>query len=223
MRHLIDRLELTFSSRAARFAATNEWDEQGYISPYSWIKNHCRVSGGTAVSAVCVGQTTSGLPLSIDALNDGRIGFAHLALLAQTAEAIRWSSTGGSFDEAPLLRRAEKHPIHRFRHDCEHARHAADAQAFLDEHVVAVELRRLELLPCGGGGLLVRGVLDAEGGATLRTALDNLVLLCRRHHWKAHEGGWQLVRCGDGSILAIPPLPDWLPPARAPDPATTAA
>ena len=26
------------------------------------------------------------------------------------------------------------------------------------------------------------------------TDLDNLVLLCHRHHWMVHEGGWQLVK-----------------------------
>ncbi|TME55955.1 MAG: DUF222 domain-containing protein, partial [Chloroflexi bacterium] len=30
------------------------------------------------------------------------------------------------------------------------------------------------------------------------TNLDNLILLCHRHHWLVHEGGWQLVRSDDG-------------------------
>jgi hypothetical protein len=34
------------------------------------------------------------------------------------------------------------------------------------------------------------------------TDLDNLVLLCRRHHTACHEGGWNLVRNADGSISA---------------------
>ena len=32
--------------------------------------------------------------------------------------------------------------------------------------------------------------------------LDNLVLLCRRHHKACHEGGWNLVRNVDGSFSA---------------------
>ncbi len=43
-----------------------------------------------------------------------------------------------------------------------------------------------------------------RGGAT---DLDNLVLLCHRHHSLVHEGGWQLVRADDGRLLTIPPLP----------------
>jgi hypothetical protein len=34
------------------------------------------------------------------------------------------------------------------------------------------------------------------------TDLDNLVLLCRRHHKACHEGGWELVRDVDGSFSA---------------------
>ena len=41
-----------------------------------------------------------------------------------------------------------------------------------------------------------------DGGTT---TLDNLVLLCRRHHVLCHEGGWTLTRSRDGTITATPP------------------
>ncbi|MDQ2943598.1 MAG: HNH endonuclease [Candidatus Dormibacteraeota bacterium] len=47
--------------------------------------------------------------------------------------------------------------------------------------------------------------------------LDNLILLCRRHHWMVHEGNWQLVRGDDGRMLTIPPTVTFGPPAREPD------
>jgi hypothetical protein len=56
-----------------------------------------------------------------------------------------------------------------------------------------------------------------------QTHLTNLVLLCRKHHWNAHEGGWELVRLDDGDMTGIPPLPDMLPAMHARDPANTAA
>jgi hypothetical protein len=37
-----------------------------------------------------------------------------------------------------------------------------------------------------------------------------MILLCHRHHWMAHEGGWQLVRTADGEVLAVPPRPPGL-------------
>ena len=42
----------------------------------------------------------------------------------------------------------------------------------------------------------------ADGGAT---ALDNLVLLCRRHHRKVHEGGWRLAWSAGRVLTPIPP------------------
>jgi hypothetical protein len=54
----------------------------------------------------------------------------------------------------------------------------------------------------------------AHGG---ETNLDNLVLLCYRHHWMVHEGGWQIVRSDDGRLLSIPPDPGYLERAREPD------
>ncbi len=52
-----------------------------------------------------------------------------------------------------------------------------------------------------------------QGG---KTDMSNLLLLCHRHHWMVHEGGWKLARSDDGRLLAIPPTYDYRP-ARAPD------
>ncbi len=47
--------------------------------------------------------------------------------------------------------------------------------------------------------------------------LPNLVLLCYRHHWMVHEGGWQIVRTDDGRMLTIPPRTGFEPLPREPD------
>jgi hypothetical protein len=48
------------------------------------------------------------------------------------------------------------------------------------------------------------------------TDLDNLVLLCRRHHRMVHEESWQLVKTDDGQIMPIAPTLTFGRP-RAPD------
>jgi hypothetical protein len=53
-----------------------------------------------------------------------------------------------------------------------------------------------------------------KGGAT---DLSNLILLCHRHHWMVHEGGWQLVRAKDERLFAVPPPWDFRYRTRAPD------
>ena len=40
------------------------------------------------------------------------------------------------------------------------------------------------------------------------TELSNLILLCHRHHWLVHEGGWQLVKTHEG-MVSIAPLHSW--------------
>src|ERR1700693_146068 len=42
----------------------------------------------------------------------------------------------------------------------------------------------------------------ADGG---KHVMENLVLLCRRHHRKVHEEAWQLVIAADGDIVATTP------------------
>jgi hypothetical protein len=171
LRYACDLLELEFAGLAAAFAATDEGDWDSSVSPVDWLRHNCRMSASAASNAVAVGELADTLPQSTAAVSEGRIGFAHLALMAGTANALRQSSTATGFDESALFDQALAHSVGRFRFDCAHARHAADAAAVLAEHVEAVEYRRLELTPCGNGSLAVRGLLDAVGGATLRTAL----------------------------------------------------
>jgi len=35
--------------------------------------------------------------------------------------------------------------------------------------------------------------------------IENQVLLCHRHHWLVHEGGWQIVKTDDGRLMTIAP------------------
>jgi hypothetical protein len=66
----------------------------------------------------------------------------------------------------------------------------------------------------GQAFVLLKLVWGFAGGST---NLDNLILLCHRHHWMAHEGGWQLVRSNDGRMLAVPPATEFQRLARGPD------
>jgi hypothetical protein len=79
------------------------------------------MSGNAAGRSVATGEEASQLPASVDALEDGRIGFAHLALLAGTERALK---SAGTFDERALLGLAVDHSVGRFAFDCTHARHA---------------------------------------------------------------------------------------------------
>jgi hypothetical protein len=354
----MDQGELEWSVVAARFAQTDEYDEQGFNSPIACLKAMCHLRSGAAADRVCVGEELERLDKSAEALATGEIGFPHLALIARTAVAC-----GEKFDEARLLRHARKESLVKFEHTCTHAKHAADPDGVVDEEKQGVEARSLTFSTADDGVVLVKGILDKVGAGALRSALeplakrdgkddrrdyprrladalidlsmhaldngvpsqrthmqvttsletllgltgapaaemefslpisakaverlacdcsitrillgsdstvidvgrskrtvsgaarralnardghcrwpgcdrpakwsaahhvvhwihggstdlDNLILLCHRHHWLVHEGGWQIVRSDDGRMLTIPPVTEYQRLPRGPD------
>lgn len=174
LRQAVDLLEVQFSRLAAAFAATPEKEWQGCVSPIQWLRLDCGMTGSAAWKAVCVGEQAPVLPGTLDALAAGDVGFAHLAVLAGTAQALRDSRTAAEFDEQPLLTQARAHPLARFRDDCAQVRHAHDAAAFLAEQSQDVEYRSLETRTAEGRLGFLNGWFDAVGWATIRTALDPL-------------------------------------------------
>ena len=177
LRQAIDLLEVEFSELAARFAASEEWEAEGSVSPIDWIRHQCKMSGAHAADRLCVGELASRLPLSMAAVAEGRIGLPHLTLLARTASALERSPSARAFDEVPLLAQAEEVSVGRFWHLCQHAKHAHDEIAFAADELDAVERRSLSFSACEDGMVLLKGVLDSLGGATLRTALEPLATL----------------------------------------------
>jgi hypothetical protein len=174
LRRIIDRIELEFSVVAGAFAATDEEEWQGCLSPSHWMRLECGMTSAAASNAIAVGSETAALAESIAAVEAGTLGFAHLALMAGTARAFQASPTATPFAEQPLLEQAMSHNLSRFRTDCAHARHAHDSEAFQAEQLKDVEYRTLEVRTGENGAVFVKGFLDPVGGATLCTALDPL-------------------------------------------------
>ena len=182
LRHQIDMMELAFCVRAAEFAATEEWEVQGSVSAIDWIRLNCHMTSNAAADRVAVGERMAELPQSLQAMAATRIGFAHLAVMTRTANAV-----GARFDEAALVEKARACSPGKFFHLCRHYRHAADPQGYAAEEAELVEGRRLSLSTWEDGSLLVNGVLDPEGGAVLRTALEPLARRSGEHDHRERE------------------------------------
>jgi hypothetical protein len=174
LRRIIDRIELEFATLAGAFADTEEEEWQGCLSPVQWLRVECGMTSAAAASAIAVGSHAPVLPESVAAVEEGKLGFAHLALMAGTAQAFHQSPTATAFEETPLLEQAMTHELSRFRTDCAHARHAHDLEAFQAEQQRDVEHRTLEVRTGEGGAVFIKGFLDPVGGASLCTALDPL-------------------------------------------------
>ena len=174
LRRIIDRVELEFATVAGVFAATEEKEWQGCVSPSHWLRLECGMTSAAASSAIAVGSQAHVLSESVAAVEEGRLGFAHLALMAGTARAFHESPTATPFEEPPLLDQAMNHNLSRFRADCAHARHAHDVEAFQAEQLKDVEYRTLDIRTGESGAVFVKGFLDPVGGAAVCTALDSL-------------------------------------------------
>src|ERR1700694_3068489 len=98
VRVICDVMELEFSDLASEFASTDEYHQQGFDSPISWLKQVCHMSSGAAGDRVCAGDHLHRLRGSADGLAMGEVGSAHFALIARTAAAV-----GRRFDEAGVL------------------------------------------------------------------------------------------------------------------------
>ena len=115
LRHQCDRLELKFSEIGNAFAATGEYDRQGFVSPIHWIRVNCHMGSGAVADRLAVGEHLNDLPASVEAMAGGEIGFTHLALIARTAAAIAETATGKPLEERPLLDKAREFSVGRFR------------------------------------------------------------------------------------------------------------
>src|ERR1700676_4699593 len=171
-RRVIDLQEIAFARDAAEFAAGNAWDEDGSVSPIDWLRFNCHMNAGAADNAIAVGESLERLPESHQAVVDGEIGFAHLATMARTADAL-----DDRFDERLLVDKAKENSPGKFFYICHHARHAADPKQYAAEQAEQVERRRLKLSTWMDGSLVISGQLDPVGGAAL---LSVIVPLARK-------------------------------------------
>src|SRR5437667_1960397 len=78
----IDLLQLEQSRLAAEFAAGEEWDRDGFNSAYDWIRVNCHLPGNVAGNYLTVGAHLPQLGQSVQAVLQGEIGFAHLAVMS---------------------------------------------------------------------------------------------------------------------------------------------
>ena len=190
LRQQIDVLELTFSKLASAFARTCYWDDEGSNSAIDWIRFNCRMTSNAAADRVAVGERLADLSASTAAMEEGEIGFAHLTVMARTANAV-----GKAFDETALLSLARENSPGKFHYKCMHYRHAVNAKAYADEQAELVERRSLRLSTAEDGCLLLSGILDPVGGALVRAALEPLA-----RPTGAHDDRDPDKRCADALV-----------------------
>jgi len=161
-----DQLSLEASRLAGELARAGFGEAMGSISTPDWIRHECQLGYQAAADLVFVGLELDSLGASVAALEEAEIGFQHLVLIARTHHAVSESEH--------LLAEAREVSVSRFRHLCEQARHAADAEGVAREQAQAIEQRALRVNRQQDGTVTLSGVLDPIGGAAVKAALEPL-------------------------------------------------
>src|ERR1700693_2003075 len=180
--HEVDVMLVRAAGLAGRYAGTNHYDVAGYASPIDSIRFNCHLTSQAAADLIAVGENLARMPESMQAVNQGEIGFAHLKAMARTAAAV-----GDRVEEAHLLEKARESSPGKFYYICHHYRHAADRKGFEAEQAEQVENRRLWVSKCEDGTVLLSATLDPEGGAAILTQLEPLARKSGAHDDRSRE------------------------------------
>src|SRR3989442_8740062 len=233
----IDPMEAAFAEGVRRFEKSGEYVGDGALGIVPWLRSNCKLSGGAAAERVEIARQLEQLPQTQKAFASGEVGYQHVAILARTAEHVGAAAVRKA--EASLLQAAETMDPGQFTGVAKNFEHRVDAQAALAEANRAYQRRYLTISEPLDGIVRLDGLLDTEGGAILRTALnagmlpgkdddrppgqrraDALVDLCRRKTGGSATGAGPrphlVIPARLGTLLGAPrapagPLPDvWL-------------
>jgi len=169
LEHQISLLQLEASMLVAELDRSGFLEDAGYNSPTDWLRYNCHLTDKVAGDRIQVGEHLAEMPMSVDYLRDGQIGYSHLSVMARTAEAV-----GKSFDERKLLGLALDLTPGKFYYKSLHYRHSVDPKAYAEEQSDQAINHHLSLSMGEDGHLLINGVLDPVGGAAVRSALEPL-------------------------------------------------
>ena len=170
IRESIVQLEAAFADGLRRFDKSGEFRADGAVSLVDWLRWKTKLSGGAAIERVTIARQLEQLPQTRQAFASGDVGYQHVALLARTAEKVGAAAVQG--EETNLLKSAETMDPGRFSEVAKTFEYRVDRAAALTEANRAYARRYLHISDVKDGLVHLEGLLDAEGGATLRTALQ---------------------------------------------------
>ncbi|HXN03349.1 MAG TPA: DUF222 domain-containing protein [Candidatus Acidoferrum sp.] len=197
----IDPLEAAFATGVRRFDKSGEYAADGALNVTAWLKWKCKLSGGAAAERVEIGKQLERLPKTEEAFARGQLGYQHVALMARTAESVGAAAVRG--EEGNLLKSAQAMDPGQFLTVVKNFEHRVDSAAALAETNRAYQRRYLHIGEPVAGAVRIDGLLDAEGGATVRAALAGLMKPTnddqRSHGQRCADALVEFCRRGPGS------------------------
>ena len=170
IRAVIDRSESVFADGVRRFDKSGEYRADGALSVTEWLRSRCKLSAGAAAERVEVARQLEELPKTEAAFATGELGYQHVVVMARAAEHV--GAAAVRKEEASLLQVAQTMDPGKFTGIAKNFEHRVDAAGALAEANHAYHRRYFHVSEPQDGAVRLDGVLDTEGGATLRTALQ---------------------------------------------------
>jgi len=197
----IDPLEAVFASGVRRFDKSGDYRAEGALSLTDWLRWRCKLSGGAAAERVEVARQLEKLPQTEAAFANGDVGYQHAVVIARAAEHV--GAAAVRKEEASLLHAAQTMDPGQFTGVAKNFEHRVDAAGALGEANHAYQRRYFHISEPVDGLVRLDGVLDAEGGATLRSALQPFMKPitddARTYGQRSADALMQLCRHGSGS------------------------
>src|SRR5947209_1613535 len=166
----IDPLEAVFATGVRRFDKSGEYKADGALSLTAWLRWKCKLSGGAAMERVEIARQLEKLPQTGAAFANGDVGYQHVAVLARAAEHV--GAAAVRKEEGKLLQAAQTMDPGQFMTVAKNFEHRVDAAGALAEANNAYQRRYFHIGEPVDGLVRIDGLLDVEGGATLRAALQ---------------------------------------------------
>jgi hypothetical protein len=171
IRRSVDRLEAEFVRRLHRFHQERGAQVDGGGTTVSWLRR-CGMTAKAAAYRVHLAKTLGELPASLDCARAGRASFGNVAMIAHLAEDVGLERMAPV--EPILVQAAETFEPAAMRTLVQGTRLRLDPDGVLADDNHAHERRWFDCDQTYGGVFIVRGELDAESGALVKTAIDQL-------------------------------------------------
>jgi hypothetical protein len=173
LRRQIDRLESVFTSQVGLMHERGSANSEGYMCTAAYLRHACKLTAGAARGRVGTAGLLNRWPLVAAAFAEGAISYPHAAMVTSTLAELPAAIAA---DAQPVLVEAAKLlDTRRLAQAAQRLRRIMDpdGQGGLDER--HYEQRWLEVRATFEGTVAINGVLDAESGAVVLTALEALM------------------------------------------------
>jgi hypothetical protein len=174
----INRLESERTRRVRAFDGGGDFAPEDATSTAAWLSEHLHLTSNAAYALVRTAKRLEETPEAEGAFARGEFGFVHAMIVSRTLEQVRAAAPQQCRQaERFLVEQARSSDASDLSTTALNLRYQLDQDGFLEDENRRRRDRWLHLreLQNGSGAFHLEGRLDAEGGVTLRTALQSVM------------------------------------------------